>query len=83
MGDRPDIEIDGEVFESPFHAFMHTCMSSKNTAGLSQREVQDELAECSQAWEDAIRAQPAEDVDEQALAERFLTGQEGRPTGDR
>lgn len=83
MGDRPDIELDGQTFESPFHAYMHECMQRKNLAGLPASEVQAELVECSRGWRDAIDAQPAEDVDEQALAERFLDGREGRPTGDR
>lgn len=82
MGDRPDIEVDGQTFESPFHAYMHTCMREKNTTGLSQAEVQQELIECSRAWQDAIDALPAEDVDEQELAERFLQGREGRATGE-
>jgi hypothetical protein len=82
MGDRPDIEVDGEVFESPFHAFMSQCMKEKNLTGLSQSEVQDELSRCSNAWEDAVATRGPSDVDEQELAERFLEGREGRPTGD-
>lgn len=82
MGDRPDIRVDGQTFESPFHAFMHSCMSEKNLSGLSASEVQDELVQCSQAWQDVVTSRGPTDVDERDLAERFLEGREGSPTGE-
>lgn len=83
VGDRPDIEIDGETFESPFHAFMHECMQRKNLSGLTQRQVQEELADCSNAWEEEVAARGPEDVDARELAGDFLEGRIGRATGER
>lgn len=83
MGDRPDIEIGGETFESPFHAFMSVCMEEKNLTGLRQEEVQEELIDCSKAWQDEVRSRGPEDVDARALAADILDGRRGTLTGDR
>lgn len=83
MGRRPDIRVDGETFESPFHAFMHTCMQRKQTTGLTAAQVREELIECSRAWQDVVESRRAEEIDERELAERFLEGREGTPTGER
>lgn len=78
---RPNIEVDGQEFESAFHAFMHQCMTEKNLTGKSQSQVQDELENCADAWERVVDRAPVGDVDEEELAEQFLSGRQGTPTG--
>lgn len=82
MGDRPNIEIDGVEFSSPFHAFMHECMRRKNLVGKDASVVQRELSDCANAWEEQVNQRVPDDVDEAQLAEQILTGQLGRPTGE-
>lgn len=81
MGRKPDIETDGETFESAFHAFMHECMQRKNLDGQDRATVQAELVSCARAWESRRAARTPQDIDEESLADAFLEGTEGRPTG--
>lgn len=64
----------GEFFDAdgPFHDFMERCMEEKQLRGVDQRTMNQELADCAEAWRRVTgRIEPA-DVDEEELAERLL-----------